>query len=81
MLEQSEMDRAESLGQGKAACLLNETAAQAWLGFSSDLKTPLKRTLSLQRFDNICCLVKTVPVHQLQFSRKGAFWKEMEQVL
>ena len=81
MLEQSEKDHAEPLGQGKAACLLNETAEQAWLGFSIDLESPLKRTLSLQRFDNICNLVKAVPAHQLQFSREGAFWKEMAQVL
>ena len=81
LLEQNKKDHAETLGQGKAACLLNETAAQAWLGISYDLESRMKRALSLQRFANICELIKTVPAYLLQFSKEGTFWEEMEQVL
>jgi SynChlorMet cassette protein ScmC len=80
-LVQSAKDHVEPLGQGKAACLLNETAEQAWLGFSFDLESQMRRALSLQRFDNICDLIKVIPAYLLQLSKEGTFWEEMDQVL
>lgn len=80
-LAQDENDRATPIGQGEAACLLSETAKQARPKLSADIKTQYKHALNLQRFDNICNLVKVIPAYLLQFSRQGNFWKEIEQVL
>ena len=80
-LVQSEKDYVEPLGQGKAACLLNESTEQAWLGFSFELESQTRRALSLQRFDNICELVKSIPAYLLQISKEGPFWEKMAQVL
>lgn len=81
LLAQSKKDQVVPLGQGKAACLLNETTEQAWLGFSFDLESRMKRSLSLQRFENTCSLVKAIPSYLLHISRNGSFWEEIEKVL
>jgi SynChlorMet cassette protein ScmC len=80
-LAQSEIDIATPLGQGKSTCLLSETSEQAWQGLSFDLDIQLKRAFNLQRFENICDLVKVKPAYLLQFSKNGKFWEEIEKFL
>ena len=80
-LEQHENDYAKPLGQGNAACHLNNSAEQAWLGFALYLGSNMRQSLNLQRFDNICELIKIVPSFKLHFSKEGQFWEKMEQVL
>jgi SynChlorMet cassette protein ScmC len=81
MLSQNAKDRIEPVGQGKAACLISETADQAWMGLLNNIEYEQLAAMSLQRFNNICKLVKTVPVNILHISRTGSFWEEMDGVL
>ena len=81
MLSQSETDRVEPVGQGQSACMINETAEQAWMALLNNIEYEQLAAMSLQRFNNICELVKTVPTHLLHISRNGSFWKEIEQEL
>lgn len=81
-LAQSEADQVEPLGKGQAVCLLNESAEQAWWMLAHDLVDEQKRLfLNLQRFTNICDLVKTIPAHLLYLSKRGRFWENIEEVL
>jgi SynChlorMet cassette protein ScmC len=81
ILSQSPADRVEQLGKGQAACLLNETVDQASWGLDARLEDKERQAIRLQRFDNICRLVQTIPTYLLHISRNGSFWKEMEKVL
>jgi SynChlorMet cassette protein ScmC len=81
ILNQSKTDKVEQLGKGHAVCLLNEVVDQAWWGLDARLRDKEKQTLRLQRFDNICKLVKTIPTYLLHISKNGSFWKEIEKVL
>ena len=36
-----------------------------------------RQALNLQRFDNICELVKKIPTYLLHFSKNGLFWEDM----
>jgi SynChlorMet cassette protein ScmC len=80
-LTQNKKDFVEPLGQGKAACMLNESAEQAWMALLNNIEYEQLAAMSLQRFNNICKLVKTVPAHLLHISREGSFWEEIEQEL
>lgn len=81
IIDQALQDRVKPVGGGEAVCMLMELARQAgrylWQGIGPDGMSVFHR----QRFDNLCALVRTIPVHLLDFSRTGAFWKEMERVL
>lgn len=81
ILSQSKTDKVEELGKGQAVCLLNETVDQASWGLDSTLRDKEKHSLRLQRFDNICKLVRSIPVYLLHISKNGSFWKEIEKVL
>lgn len=81
ILAQNQKDHVESLGRGRAVCMLTETAEQAWYILSDKFGNKRRQALSLQRFNNICDLVKTIPVHLLQISKDGAFWEKMDQVI
>jgi hypothetical protein len=81
IIDQAARDRVKAVGRGEGVCMLMEAARQAgrylWEGIGPDEISVFHR----QRFDNLSDLVRTVPVHLLDVSRKGAFWKEMERVL
>ena len=81
VLEQGEKDLVEPLGPGHAAALLTELAKQTALDFLRGL--PLERTaaFNLQRFKNVCALVRAVPTFTLYVSRHGAFWEEIARVM
>ena len=81
LLAQDEKDHAEPLGQGQATCLLTETAEQAWYILSDKFGDEKRQDLSLQRFNNICELVKNIPAFLLQITKNGLFWEEIEKAL
>ncbi len=81
MLSRSKTDRIEPVGQGQSACLVSEAAEQAWMALLNNIEYEQLAAMSLQRFYNICELVKTVPAHILHISRTGSFWEEMDRVL
>jgi SynChlorMet cassette protein ScmC len=81
ILNQSKTDKIENIGKGQAVCLLNETVDQAWWGLDSELGDQEKQALRLQRFENICKLVETIPTYLLHISKDGSFWEKIEKVL
>jgi SynChlorMet cassette protein ScmC len=81
LLKQSKKDFVEPLGKGQAVSLLNEIAEQVWLGLSDDFDNTIKKEMRLQRFENICEMIKVIPVYLLHLSLTGSFWKEIDKVL
>jgi SynChlorMet cassette protein ScmC len=80
-LEQSHMDRAEEVGPAQAACLLVESAEQAWWDQDRGQDDPILRAHRLRRFDNICAIARAVPCHVLKVTRDGPFWEEIERTM
>lgn len=80
-LSQSTQDRIESIGTGQAAALLLEAAEQVFAVMSRYMEYDELQTHRLQRFENICALVKDVPCHALHLSLTGNFWHEIERTL
>ena len=81
ILSQSKIDKVEQIGKGQAICLLNEAVDQAWWGLDARLRDKEKHALRLQRFNNICKLVNSIPTYLLHISKNGSFWKEIEKVI
>lgn len=80
-LEQAEADQVTPLGQGLAAALLYESAAQVcarnWVNLNREGLSIVRKRL----FENVCDLATEIPVFKLQMSLEGSFWEEMEKVL
>ena len=82
LLSRNDKDYVEPIGEGQAACMLNESADQAWLALANDFEDDEQRkAMNIQRFNNICEMVKKVPVHLLHISRNGSFWEKIEKSL
>ena len=82
LLSRNDKDYVEPVGEGQAACMLNESADQAWLALANDFEDDEQRkAMNIQRFNNICEMVKKVPVHLLHISRNGSFWEKIEKSL
>ena len=81
VLKQNPTDQAEPLGQGQAICMLNETTTQAWYVSENDLDEQKKQAMRLQRFCNLCELIKKIPAYLLHISKYGPFWKEIDRFL
>ncbi len=81
ILEQAEQEIVKASDPGEAVCMLSEIARQAarhlWRGVGPAELAAFHR----QRFDNLCGMAQTLPVHLLDVSIQGQFWKEMERVL
>jgi len=80
-IEQAEVDEVVSLGQGEAAVLINQSAAQVYHRYWYDLNYEELRTRKKRLFENACELAKAVPAFRLRVSLNGRFWEEMENVL
>lgn len=74
-------DRVEPAGRAQAAGLLAESVRQASMFMVPDVVTDADRAQHMERFDNICALVRVVPAHILHISLTGAFWLEIERTL
>jgi len=80
-LQQSQNDQLSRAPQSQAACMLIEASEQL-LPFRPDVHTRNElRKLRLSVLDNVCDLVRSVPVHILQLTLDGHFWEEIERVL
>jgi SynChlorMet cassette protein ScmC len=80
LLVQAKQDRVESIGTGQAVTMLLESARQV-LHFWQVQNLEKRRSLHLERLENVCVLVDKIPVHILSFSLYGVFWELVEQIL
>jgi SynChlorMet cassette protein ScmC len=78
-LSRATEDSFEPLGSGRAACMLLETAEQAFYRFSwLDNDASGHR---LQRFENACVMVRATPCFILNLSPTGTFWEQMNTAI
>jgi SynChlorMet cassette protein ScmC len=82
-LRKADQDRVLPVGPAEAACMLLESAEQAWRGplRASGWEGEKARRLRVQRLENSCVQVKRVPCHVLELTLDGAFWTEVEALL
>jgi len=80
-LVQAVEDRVECIGSGQAVSLLGESVEQVSAFMAPGLCKEELRALHLERFNNLCDLVRVVPMHLLYISLTGTFWQEIEQSL
>jgi SynChlorMet cassette protein ScmC len=80
-LEQSEADAVEPLGEGRAAVLMTESAAQICEKFWRNLAEEDKKKHRTKLFDNACEMAKSIPAYRLKVSLDGRFWEKMEEVI
>lgn len=80
-LEQSEEDAVEPLGEGKAAVLITESAAQICEKFWRNLTPEDQKKYRAELFDNACKMAKRIPGYRLSVNREGRFWEKMEEVI
>jgi hypothetical protein len=80
-LSRANFDRAEPVGAGKALSLLVECAKQGSMIMARGLCKEETRVLHLERFDNLCSMVRVVPAFVLHISLTGVFWREIESAL
>ena len=80
-LEQGKEDFVCPIGSGEALCrltpLAHDTTTYLMKGWSQEEIADF----NLQRFDNLCVLVKTLPAYKLNIKLHGKFWKKMDEVL
>lgn len=81
VLSQACDDRVEPIGRGQTVSLLVECAEQAAILMGQGLAQAEKRTLHLERFNNLCSLVRVIPGAILHISLTGAFWELITQAL
>lgn len=81
ILSQAVEDRVERVGPGRAVSLLVECVRQASMFMPMGLFKEEVNAMYLERFDNLCALVRVVPAHVLHISLTGAFWQDIEQIL
>jgi SynChlorMet cassette protein ScmC len=79
-LEQAPTDEALPVGQGHAAFLMTESAAQVGRKFWSKLDPEFERDFRRALFDNASRLAQRVPAFRLRCRREGRFWEEIERV-
>jgi SynChlorMet cassette protein ScmC len=80
-LEQTEIDQAVPLGQGKAAAMINQLAGQVCAQSWSGLPARELRASRLSSFDNASEISRVVPSFTLKVRLNGEFWREMDRVL
>jgi hypothetical protein len=87
-LERALADRVEPVAGGRAAGLLLRAAEEVLMTVEQRTGPIVRgsvvedvRALRLERFDNLCTLVRTVPVYSLHLGLTGPFWQDMEHAL
>jgi SynChlorMet cassette protein ScmC len=80
-LEQSFEDKVIPLGEGKAAILINHSAAQVCQRFWRGLDSEMQRNRRREVFSNACEMSKNIPAFILQVSTRGRFWEKIQAVL
>jgi hypothetical protein len=81
VIDQATHDQVTPACAGEAAGLLLEvsrmTSRRLWVGATPDELC----AFYAQRFENLCALVRAIPVYLLDVSLNGAFWEEIARVL
>jgi SynChlorMet cassette protein ScmC len=80
-LERSDVNRVESLGQGRAVALLSKSAQSMTVTRQSGTDRDEEITLKRKLFDNACGLVKSVPCFALHANLTTRFWEQMDSVM
>jgi SynChlorMet cassette protein ScmC len=80
-LEQSKADTVEPVGEGRAAVLMTESAAQICEKFWRNLGEEDQKKHRTELFDNACEMAKSIPAYRLKMSLEGRFWEKMEEVI
>jgi len=80
-LSRASEDRVERVGLGHAVHLLAEGVRQASQFMPHGLFNQELHAHHLERFNNLCSLVRVIPAHVLHISLTGAFWNEIERTL
>ena len=80
-LEQSKTDEITSLGEGKTAILMTESAFQVCLDSRKELAAKDRVESRKAFFNSASRIAKEVPAFRLRVSLHGRFWKEIEKVL
>lgn len=80
-IEQSEVDKAVALGEGKAAVYMNESATQVCRKYWRRADNEYQRTFRRDLFVNACEMAKRVPAFRLRVNLHGRFWEEIERAL
>ena len=78
-LTQGPHDQVTHLGGVEAVGCLNVNVQEASMPKLLDLPAGVVRESNLRRFDGVRRLAETIPVHNLQHSKSGAYWKEIER--
>jgi SynChlorMet cassette protein ScmC len=85
ILRQSKIDQAQPLIKLDSVIYVMDSAEQAMINLLSDrfnrIDGKTRSSLLGQLFNNSCTLCKTVPVHQLNISLHGEFWREIDRAL
>jgi SynChlorMet cassette protein ScmC len=79
VLAQAVEDRVERVGPAHAVSLLVECVTQASMLMPLGLFKEEARALHLERFNNLCALVRVMPAYVLHISQTGAFWQEIDE--
>ncbi|MFC1824796.1 SynChlorMet cassette protein ScmC [Thermodesulfobacteriota bacterium] len=77
-LEPADDDRLDPVNETEAVGGLINAAEEAHREMSCFTSKEVIRALRLQRFDNICELLKAVPCYHLYISLTGSFWDDIE---
>jgi SynChlorMet cassette protein ScmC len=80
-LSHAQKDHIEPMGAGNAVSFLVELIEHTSWAMSLNQGKQEIRALRLQRFENVCTLVKMVPCFRLHHSLDGAFWEEIERII
>ncbi len=80
-LEQSATDELEPLGEGTAAVLMTESAAQIYEKFLRNMGKNDQQSFRKVLFNNACKMSKQIPSYRLHVSLHGRFWEKMEEAL
>lgn len=79
-LEQSELDEAVPVGEGKAAVLMYESAAHVCRKFERTMSEKSTREFRRELFDNACEMARIIPAFRLHVGLHGRFWDKIEKV-
>ncbi|MCP4575690.1 MAG: SynChlorMet cassette protein ScmC [Deltaproteobacteria bacterium] len=80
-IEQWANDEVMSLGEGKAAVYINESATQVCRKYWRRVDEEHYRTFRKNLFENACRMAKRIPAFKLRVSLHGRFWEKIERVL
>jgi SynChlorMet cassette protein ScmC len=80
-LEQGNEDRVCPIGPGEAVCRLTPLAHDTTLYLMQGWSKENIISFNLQRFENLCVLVKALPAYKLNVKLHGKFWLKMDEVL